>query len=283
MTDRNPPTNPAAGTDRRLLNLFDLVLAEVYRQTIRNCGGEIWEANGVVSWASSLHQASPAYANGVMRMSRLMSPREVLGITAQFFRARGHEYTLMVRADDRALWMEIERAGWVMSTEQAALVMAEPPVEVEPREGVEVRRVKDPSGMLDFCAVVTAGLGPDPDIRRLVNLVLRRIQALLGPTKAAFLAYDQGTAAASALSMLIDGVAFIGWICTRSEHRRQGLATAVTTAAVLAGFEQGATMAAVLSPPSALPMLSPMGFEEIGRYREYVFPPPTGPGAASSP
>ena len=202
MTDRNPPTNPAAGrrppatgTDRRLLNLFDLVLARGLPPDHPQLRGEIWEANGVVSWASSLHQASPAYANGVMRMSRLMSPREVLGITAQFFRARGHEYTLMVRADDRALWMEIERAGWVMSTEQAALLMAEPPVEVEPREGVEVRRVKDPSGMLDFCGVASAGLGGDGDIRPVVNLLLRRIQALLGPTKAGFVAYDEGTAA----------------------------------------------------------------------------------------
>ena len=263
-------------SDRRLLNLFDLVLAEVHRQTIRNCGGEIWEANGVVSWASSLRQASPAYANGVMRLGRLMSPREVMGITARFFGVRGHGYTVMVRADDRALWMEIERAGWVMSTEQAALVMAEPPVEVEPREGVEVRQVKDPSGMFDFCGVASDGFGEYEDMRPVVNLLLRRIQALLGPTKAGFVVYEEGIATACALAMVIDGVAFIGWICTKPEHRRQGLATAVTAAAIHAGFEQGATMAAVLSPPSALPMLAPMGFEEIGRYREYVISPPPG-------
>ena len=264
------------------MNLFDLMLAEVYRQTIRNCGGEIWEANGVVSWASSLRQASPPYANGVMRMNRLMSPREVLGITARFFRLRGHGYTVMVRADDRALLAEVERAGWAMSAEHVALMLTRPPAEAQAPDGVEVRRVKDPSGMLDFCATVTAALGPDDEVRRLVNLALRRIQALLGPAKAALLAYDQGTAAACALSMLIDGVAFIGWICTKPEHRRQGLATAVTAAAIDAGFEQGATMAAALSPLSALPMLTPMGFEEIGRYREYVFSPPAGPGAGSS-
>ena len=75
-------------TDRELLDRFDLALAETYRETIRSCGGEIWEANGVVSWASPLPQASPAHANGVMRTSRVMSPREALGITARFFRAR---------------------------------------------------------------------------------------------------------------------------------------------------------------------------------------------------
>ena len=270
-------------SDKRLLNLLDLVLAEVYRQTIRDCGGEIWEANGVVSWASSLRQPSPAYVNGAMRLNRLMSPGELLRITARFFDVRGHGYTLMVRADDHALQAEADKAGWVMDAEHAAMMLAEPVGGVEAGEDVEVRRVKDPSGMLDFCAVATAGLGPDGDTRRSVNLLLRRIQALLGPTKAAFIAYDRGAAAACALSVLVDGVAFIGWICTRPEHRRRGLATAVTASAIQAGFDQGATMAGVLSPPSALPMLTRLGFEEIGRYHEYVFSPPGGPGAALTP
>ena len=260
-------------TDRRLQNRFDLVLAEAFRQTIRNCGGEIWEANGVVSWASSLTQASPAHANGVMRLNRLMSGREVLGITSGFFRARGHGYTVLVRADDRALIAEIERAGWTMDTEHAALVLAEPLAGAHTEDGVEIRRVKDPTGMLEFCATVTAGLGSGQDVQRFVNLALRRIQALLGPNKAAFVAYEEGTAAASVLSMLIEGVAFLGWICTKPDHRRRGLATAVTSAAIRAGLEQGATLAAVLSPLPAAPMPAAMGFQEVGRYREYVFPP----------
>ena len=262
-------------TDRRLLNRFDLVLAESFRRTVRDCGGEIWEANGVVSWASSLKQSSPAHANGVMRLNRLMSAREVMGITAGFFRARGHGYTVLVRSDDRALRGEIERAGWDMEVEHVALVVTEPPPEQASEEDVEKRRVKDPSGMLDFCATITAAMGSDQDVQRFVNLGLRRIQALLGPTKAAFLAYDDGTPAACALGSLIDGVASIGWIGAKPEHRRRGLATAVTRAAIRAGFDQGATMAAALSPVPAIAFLTRLGFEEVGRYREYVFPPPS--------
>ena len=260
-------------TDHRLLNRFDLVLAESFRQTIRDCGGEIWEANGVVSWASSLKQSSPAHANGVMRLNRLMSAREVIGITSGFFRARGHGYTVLVRSDDRALRGEIERAGWGMEFEHAALVMTERPPEPASEGDVETRRVKDPSGMLDFCATITAAMGSDQDVQRFVNLGLRRIQALLGPTKAAFLAYDDGTPAACALGSLIDGVASIGWIGTKPEHRRRGLATAVTRAAIQAGFDQGVTMAAALSPVVPVAFLVDMGFAEVGRYREYVFPP----------
>ena len=265
-------------TDRQLLDRFDQVLAEVHRQTIRNCGGEIWEANGVVSWAGSLRQATPSHANGVLRLGRLMSPRQVMGITTQFFGLRGHGYTFIVRADDRALWMEIERAGFTLDAEQAATVLTGAPSEVQSmiEVGVEVRRVKDPSGMFDFCSVVSAGLGRGQDVQRAVNLLLRRIQALKGPNKAGFVAYEKGTAAACALTMVVDGVAFIGWICTEPEYQGRGLATAVTTASVRAGIEMDATMAAVYSGPSTSPMLARLGFEEVGRYREYVFPPSTG-------
>lgn len=261
-------------TDRRSLNRFDLVLAESFRQTIRDCGGEIWEANGVVSWASSLKQSSPAHANGVMRLNRLMSAREVMGITSGFFRARGHGYTVLVRSDDRALRGEIERAGWGMQAEHVALVATEPPTAILDGQEVERRRVKDPTGMLDFCATITAAMGSDQDVQRFVNLGLRRIQALLGPAKAAFLAYDEGAAAACGLGSLIDGVALIGWIGTKPGHRGRGLATAVTRAAIQAGFDQGAAMAAALSPVAAVGFLARLGFEEVGRYREYVFPPP---------
>ena len=260
--------------DLRLLNRFDLVLAESFRRTVRDCGGEIWEANGVVSWAGPLEQASPVHANGVMRLNRLMSAREAVGITAGFFRARGHGYTVLVRSDDHALRAEIARAGRGMEVEQVAMVLTEPPAEPVSREDVERRRVEDPSAMLEFCATVTAAMGPDGDVQRFVDRGLRRMQALVGPTRAAFVAYDDGTAAACALASLIDGVALIGWIGARREHRRRGLATAVTLDAIRAGFDLGAGMAATLSPVPAVPFLAAMGFEEVGRYRECVIPPP---------
>ena len=261
-------------TDRRLLDRFDSVLAEVYRRTVRDCGGEIWEANGVVSWASPVSQVSPAYANGVMRSNRLMSAREVLGITAGFFRARNRGYTVMVRSDDRALRAELETAAVRMIAEYSAMVLDEPPARSEPPEGVEIRRVTNPSAMFDFCSTAAAGPDSGDDLQVLVNRVLRRIQALLGPSKAALVAYEGAAASSCALETLVDGVAFIGWVSTKPDYRERGLAAAVTRAAVAAGFDQGAEMAAVLSPPERLEMFKTIGFKEVGRYRAYVFPPP---------
>ena len=259
-------------TDRDLLDRFDSALAETYRTTVRGCGGEIWEANGVVSWASPLPQASPAYANGVMRVSRVMSPREALGITARFFRARKHGYTLVARSDDRGLWAEVERNGKAMATELSAMVVAAPPPLTAPAAEVELRPVENPTGMLDFCGVVASSLGPEGETRPLVDRILRRPQTLMGAHRSGMVAYADGSAAACALATLVDGTALIGWVCTRPEHRGRGLATAVVYATVRSGFEKGADLAAVLGPPALVPVLDGLGFEEIGRYREYHLP-----------
>ncbi|MDE0352803.1 MAG: GNAT family N-acetyltransferase [bacterium] len=259
-------------TDRNMLDRFDSALAEAYRETVRSCGGEIWEANGVVSWASPLPQASPAYANGVMRVSRVMSPREALGITARFFAARKHGYTLLARSDDRGLWAEVERNGKAMAAELSAMVTSAPPPRTALPEEVELRPVENPTGMLDFCGVVASSLGPETETRPLVDRILRRVQALTGPHRSAVVAYEDGSAAACALATLVDGTALIGWVCTKPEYRGRGLATSVVDATVRSGFEDGADLAAVLSPPALVPVLDSLGFEEISRYREYVLP-----------
>ena len=85
-------------------------------------------------------------------------------------------------------------------------------------------------------------------------------------------AYEDGSAAACALATLVDRTALIGWVCTRPEYRGRGLATSVVDATVRSGFEKGADLAAVLSPPALVPVLDSLGFEEIGRYREYRLP-----------
>ncbi len=261
--------------DRRLLNLFDSVLTEMYRRTVRNCGGETWEANGVVCWATSLRQGWPAYANGAMRTNWLISPREVLRIVVRFFGVRKHGYSLMVRADDRALWHEAERTGQVVSAEYFAMMLAEKPDAPDCPDGVEIRVVRKASDMLDLCGVVTAGPDPEGNTRRLANLALRRIQALVGPATSALVAYHHGKPAACALTNRLEGVAFVGWIRTKPEYRGQGLASLVSASAVRAGWEGGATMAGVLSPPSTRSTLESLGFEEVGTYRQYLVMPPS--------
>ena len=259
-------------SDRGLMGRFELALAEIFRGTIRNCGGEIWEANGVVSWASSLRQAPSPYANGVMRTTRTMSPREVVGATARFFSVRDHGYTLLARSDDRALWSEVEGYGRTMNAERSAMVTTEAPSGACVPEGVDLRPVENAAGMLDFCQVVASSLGSEEDARPLVNGVLRRVQNLMGPRRWGVVAYEGGAAAACALITLVEGTASVGWICTKPEYRRRGLATATVGAAVRTGFERGADLATVLSPPALVPLLDSLKFKEIGGYREYVLP-----------
>ena len=259
-------------SDRGLMGRFEAALAETFRGTIRHCGGEIWEANGVVSWASSLRQSSSPYANGVMRTTRMMSPREVVGATARFFSVRDHGYTLLARSDDRALWAEVESYGKMMSAECSAMVTTEAPSGPALNEGVNLRPVENAGGMLDFCQVAASSLGSEEEARPLVNGVLRRVQNLMGPRRWGVVAYEDGAAAACALMTLVEGTASVAWICTKPEHRRQGLATSVVAACVRTGFERGADLATVLSPPALAGVLDSLGFEQIGSYREYPLP-----------
>ncbi|MCE2529309.1 MAG: hypothetical protein J4G11_05510 [Acidimicrobiia bacterium] len=259
-------------TDREVLDRFDRSLVETYRQTIRNCGGEIWEANGMVSWASALPNASPAYANGVMRTTRLMSPREVVGISARFFGLRNHGYTLLARSDDRALWSEVERNGREMASERSAMIAIDVPPDPGSEDGVEVRPVEGASRIVDFCGVVASSLGSAGETGPVVDRILKRVENLRGPGRVGMIAYKDGMAASCALMALVEGTALVGWICTRPEYRRQGLATAVVGATARAGFERDADLAAVLSPPDLVPVLDSLGFEEVGRYREYLLP-----------
>ena len=152
------------------------------------------------------------------------------------------------------------------------MVTAAPPSRTAPPAEVELRPVENPTGMLDFCGVVASSLGPESETRSLVDRVLRRAQTLIGTHRSGLVAYEDGSAAACALATLVDGAALIGWVCTRPEYRGRGLATSVVDATVRSGFEKGADLAAVLGPPALVPVLDSLGFEEVGRYREYVLP-----------
>ena len=185
---------------------------------------------------------------------------------------RDHGYTLLARSDDRALWSEVESYGKTLSAERSAMVATEAPSGPGLSKGVDLRPVENASGMLDFCQVAASSLGPEEDARPLVNGVLRRVQNLMGPRRWGVVAYEDGAAVACALMTLVEGTASVGWISTKPEHRRSGLATAVVAAAVRTAFERGADLATVLSPPALVPLLDSLGFEEVGSYRAYALP-----------
>ena len=262
-------------TPDELLEISDLNLAEFYRETNRHAGGEIEETNGLLLYSSSLKQATPSIVNGAMRLNPTVPPVRVIQRASAFFTERDCGYTLTLRGIDRDLEETAIDAGLTINNDEPALVLTDPPPPAEPRDGVEMREVGDPTTLLDFRTVVSTGFAKSDDDRRAANQCLRRRQSLSGPGRTAFVAYERGLAAATAMTMVSHGAAFIGWVSTMPGSRRRGLGTAVTVAAIRAGFDRGARIASLQSSEMGLSMYVRLGFVEVGRYREYVAPPPS--------
>ena len=114
------------------------------------------------------------------------------------------------------------------------------------------------------------GFGRTENDARSVNLLLATQEALVGVNRAGLIAYKDGVPAATAMTLVSHGAAFIGWVGTRAQHRKQGFGTAVTRAAIEAGFAFGAAIASLQSSAMAYSMYERLGFSEVGRYREYT-------------
>ena len=75
--------------------------------------------------------------------------------------------------------------------------------------------------------------------------------------------------AAVAMTIVKEGVAWIGWVATRAESRGRGLGRLSTTAATRAGFELGARFASLEATKMGAPIYLRLGYQQIVNYRNY--------------
>lgn len=263
-------------TPPEMLEISDRGLAEFYRMTTRNAGGEIYEWNGLVLYAARLASASPT-VNGALRLNPALPPREALFRAGMFFGQRRRGYTFTVRAGDRSLENEAIRAGLTLSRDEPILALTEPPGPAPTPDGLAVKQVTDPASLLDFRAAAVAGLADDDPEREAVKAVFPRPDSLAGPDRAGLVGYVDGKAAACAMATVNYGAALIRWVSTHPAYRRRGFGSALALAAIQTGFDRGARLAVLESPSTGLTLFRRLGFAEIGRYREYAGPaPPPG-------
>lgn len=263
-------------TPSEMLEISDRNLAEFYRMTTRNAGGEIYEWNGLVLYAARPASASPT-VNGALRLNPTMPPREALFRAGVFFGQRRRGYTFTVRAGDRQLENEVIRAGLTLSRDEPILALTEPPGPAPAPDRLAVKPVADPASLLDFRAVAVAGLADGDPEREAVKAIFPRPDSLSGPDRAGLVGYVGGTAAACAMMTVNHGAALIRWVSTLPAYRRQGLGSALALAAIQTGFDRGARLAVLESPSTGLTLFRRLGFAEIGRYREYAAPAPPPP------
>lgn len=78
-----------------------------------------------------------------------------------------------------------------------------------------------------------------------------------------------GTAAAS----ISNGVTGVYVVTTDPAHRRRGIGTALTAAALGAGRERGLRVGTLQASPDGEPVYRRMGFTTVSRYRLFALPP----------
>ncbi|MCZ7526361.1 MAG: GNAT family N-acetyltransferase [Acidimicrobiia bacterium] len=257
-----------------LIERSDLNLAEFYREQSRRSGGTVLDEDGLVLYTSA--HPLPVLVNGVLRLDARLPAETVLSRAHRFFRAHRRGFTVWIRTHADA---DLERAaaatGLRPMGDDPGMVLDHRLPDADPPEGVSLRRVDDEHGAADFAAVNSAAYATYGAPLDLAPTLFARPESLVGPHLAAFVAYADGAPAAAAMTMVSHGVAGIYWVGTVPESRGRGLAELVTRAAGNAGFDRGASVAALQASTMGEPLYRRMGYVAITRYRQLVrFEPP---------
>lgn len=211
---------------------------------------------------------TPVIVNSAFTAGPPADPATILPSAAAFFGRLAHGYGLWTRAHaDAALEAVLPAAGFTVDIELPVMVLEARPADAPASAGVELRRVVDAAGVEDFRAADRAGFADDEQGRAAVDSAFRAPASLIHPAVAGFVAYVDGVPAAAAMSFTALDITRVGWVGTVPAFRRRGLGTAVTRAAVLAGFDAGASLAALESSPEGVPLYRSMGFRTITHYR----------------
>jgi hypothetical protein len=250
------------------VRLAQRCFAEAIKEMARRCGGAALEERGLLLVAGN--HPCPVLMNSVLRTGS-MNAHEVLRRAAVFFAERGHSYEIWTRTGvDDDLENAAMAAGMCFSAELTGMVIHRSPDLPKCDAGIELHRVQDVRGVGDFTNVAADGLlGEGPGISELVHATFSDSRSLLADDTAAFVVWDHGEPAAVAMTVVKEGVAWIGWVATRVESRGRGLGRLSTAAATRAGFALGARFASLEATKMGAPVYLRLGFREIMNYRNY--------------
>lgn len=253
--------------DERLIAMVDANLMAFARNLASSTPAGALEERGDVLLIAG-DEPSAVIVNSAFTTGTAGDPASILPAAAAFFGRRRHEYGLWTRAHaDAALEAVLPAAGFTVDIDLPVMVLEARPAVVQPPAGVDIRQVFDKAGVEDFRIADRAGFADDDHERAAVDSAFRDPGSLLRPAVAAFVAYVDGVPAAAAMSFTALGVARVGWVGTVPEFRRRGLGAAVTRAAVQAGFDRGAQIAALESSPMGVGLYRSLGFRQITNYR----------------
>lgn len=267
----------------------DANLAAYLAHLARTSGsGVVSERPGLLLFAGS-HNYPGAFTNGVIRTGpgdpvTAVPAIEVLDAAADFFGRRRRGFVLWVRgaqdadlaaaARDAGLWQRPPPGG------NPGLAIDHPVPEVDPPEGVTIRRVRDAGQRADYLRVVAATYGVGAVPLPVAEQILFSRASLDAPEVAAFVAYRGDAPVACCLVYLAAGAAGLQWAATVPAARGAGLGQLAFRAACNAGFALGARCAAGMASAAGTPVWTRQGMRVVTHYERYLGRPPAGSGGA---
>jgi GNAT superfamily N-acetyltransferase len=200
-----------------------------------------------------------------------MDATEVLRRAESFFGALGRGWETWVRdVADADLRQAAETFGLCAAPELIGMVLDSSPDLRDVSGDVDFVWVGDMPGIRDFANVAADGFREEaPGLSDLIRAIFSERRSLIAPDTAAFVLRYKGEPAATALTMVKEDVAWIGWVATRRQFRGRGLGRLATAAATRAGFTLGAEFASLEATTMGAPVYLRLGFREIVRYRNY--------------
>jgi GNAT superfamily N-acetyltransferase len=243
-------------------------LAEAMEQMATRCGGAVCNEDGLLLVAGN--HPCPVLLNSALRLGN-MDGDEVLRRARKFFGKIGNHWETWVRdgVDSDLEWAAIA-AGMRLAAELSGMMLWQSPEMPEMATDVECVRVEDSRSAGEFTSVVAEGFRDEaPGVSDLVRALFSEARSLISADTAAFLVRERGEPTSAAMTIVREGVAWIGWVATLPKARGRGLGKLATAAATRAGFALGAKCASLEATRMGAPVYTRLGFREVLRYRTY--------------
>jgi ribosomal protein S18 acetylase RimI-like enzyme len=232
--------------------------------------GDAGRATGDVDYFRS-GLAQPQF-NGVVRLNAL----DAVGQAVQTARTRlaGVPWWWWVGPDspDGTRTALAQHGAVALATLPLMVLPLGRPAHPTPSSAADLRieAVEDPGRLTEVVRTYSASIGIEPaletglvrmEARRADNTSIVRLAAVLG---------DRVVGTTTVITA--HGVAGIFLVHVAESHRRRGVGSALTTAALHLGRERGMQSAALLASPAGEPLYRRSGFATVSEYRLFTLP-----------
>jgi GNAT superfamily N-acetyltransferase len=198
----------------------------------------------------------------------------VLEIAESFFTGQEGGYGVLVEGDaGHPVEAELKARGWTVFEDETALVLPAIPPTAPLPPGFAARRVADVAGRRDFMAVCAEAFGTPAEV---MEQLTPSLACMTDPDIAFLVGSCDDLPVATAMMSRSGRAAELAGVATRPSHRRRGLGTAITAAALQEGAARGCTTAVLRSGPMSFALYQRMGFLPVCRHRTYA-PPAAAP------